>query len=355
MATKSNTIVKSGGKEYSYYRLTKTVGHELKDGKKIPVKKQFTGTSKKDAEAKYNKWLEERYKLPTIDSSKSFSELAEYYIENILMINSKYSIGTRILYSNSYKTHLKNCALKHRAITDLNTSDIQELYNSLNITNSALETLHKFMLGFFYWAMHNGYSSNVMAGVVMPEKKVIKKQEKIQVWTDDEINTIINSEPEYVLKPFVLFAIYTGMRISEILGLKWEDIEENIIHVKRQYYRGNWAVPKEGKTRDIPLHPELKKIVDAITTKEDLIFQTASGNPLDYKNVNRSLDRFYTRIGLEHKKFHAYRATFCTNLCKKGVPIQIASKLMGHENIMVTAKYYTSVDSEQMYDAVSKL
>lgn len=96
-------------------------------------------------------------------------------------------------------------------------------------------------------------------------------------------------------------------------------------------------------------------MLDHAGDPDDLIFSTVNGNPLDQKNINRSLDRFYGRIGIPHKKFHAYRATFITNLCRKGVPIQTVSKLAGHENINVTAKYYASVQLEEMEQAVKKL
>ena len=96
-------------------------------------------------------------------------------------------------------------------------------------------------------------------------------------------------------------------------------------------------------------------MLDHAGDPEDLIFTTANGKPLDPKNINRSLDRYYGRIGIPHKKFHAYRATFITNLCRKGVPIQTVSKLAGHENINVTAKYYAAVDIKTMKQAIDKL
>ena len=95
----------------------------------------------------------------------------------------------------------------------------------------------------------------------------------------------------------------------------------------------------------------LEKIREIVNINDhkpsELVFTTSLGTPLDYHNVNTSLKRFYHRIGVEPKKFHAYRATFITNLCRNGVPIQVASRLAGHENITVTAKYYT--------DAIGKI
>ena len=141
--------------------------------------------------------------------------------------------------------------------------------------------------------------------------------------------------------------MYTGMRISELLGLKWEDIDlkKNIINVRRQYFRGEWCPPKGNKERIIPIHEKIKEVVTIASASQSLtgpVFTTSSGLPLDYHNVVTSLNRFYKRNRLECKKFHAYRATFITNLCRNGVPIQTSSKLAGHDNISVTNKYYIS-------------
>lgn len=54
MATKTNITIERNGKEYKYFRITRTIGHE--NGK--PIKKQFVGSSKKEAEEKYKQFLE---------------------------------------------------------------------------------------------------------------------------------------------------------------------------------------------------------------------------------------------------------------------------------------------------------
>lgn len=218
-----------------------------------------------------------------------------------------------------------------------------------------MAAVHKFMKGFMSWQSRNKYGNYLLDNVVIPEKPSNTRQEGIITWTDEEIDRILTSEPDYVLIPLITFALYTGMRISELLGLYWSDISEDVIYVRRQYYRGSWCPPKGNKTRLIPAHTKIKEMLDHAGDPDDLIFSTVNGNPLDQKNINRSLDRFYGRNGIPHKKFHAYRATFITNLCRKGVPIQTVSKLAGHENINVTAKYYASVQLEEMEQAVKKL
>ena len=89
--------------------------------------------------------------------------------------------------------------------------------------------------------------------------------------------------------------------------------------------------------------------------KTDFVFTTSTGRPYEDANIHRALDRYYGHIGVPHKKLHAYRSTFCTNLCRNGVPIQIASKLLGHKSIEVTSKYYTAVSDDEKKNALSAL
>ena len=352
---KNTTIKGKNGKEYEYFRITRTIGHKYKEGKKVPIKKQFTGSSERDAERKYREWLT-NHEEPVFDNSKKFGELADFYAENILAVNSRYSPGTIELYTKAYENHIQAKNIKDCIMSELTSEDIQEFYNSLQISKSAMANVNKFMKGFMSWQSRNKYGSYLLDNVVIPDKPAMKRQEGIIIWTDEEINRILTAEPDYVLLPFITFAFYTGMRISEIIGLKWKDIYDNTIHVRRQYCRGNWKTPKGNKERIIPIHDKIKELVDDYMTEpEDLVFSTVNGNLLDQKNINRSLDRFYVRIGIPHKKFHAYRATFITNLCRKGVPIQTVSKLAGHEDIGVTAKYYASVQLNELAKAVNKL
>jgi len=348
MAVKTNTTIERNGKEYKYFRITRTIGYE--NGK--PIKKQFTGSSKREAEEKYKQFLEGK-KEKSVYSPRTFGELAEYYVENILMMNSKYSMGTRNLYKGAYNAHVRPNQFSKIPIREISGYEIQKFYNSLNINKSAFKTLHKFIVGFFKWANINGYADEPLKGIVIPEKPSVQKSDII-VWTDEELDRIMNSEPDYYLHPFIMFAVYTGMRISELIGLRWENINKDSIIVGEQIYRGRLETPKGDKIRVIPLHEKLKEYVKR-NRSVGLVFQNINGNPLDYRVTTRSLERFYKRNGIEPKKFHAYRATFCTNLCRNGVPIQVASKIMGHSSVEVTAKYYTNINFTEMKEAINKI
>lgn len=350
-----NTTITRNGKDYHYFRITRTVGHKYKEGKKVPIKKQFTGSSERDAERKYREWLIANKEEEVFDSTKTVGELMEFYNENILAVDSKYAFRTKELYMSAYNNHIRDKNITDELMCDLTAEQVQEFYNELPVSKAAMKNVHKYLRGFMLWQSRNKYGNYLLDTVVIPEKPDRKRQDGIIVWTDEEIDRILTAEPNYVLLPMIEFALYTGMRISEILGVRYSDIYDDVIHVRRQYYRGDWFPPKGNKTRLIPVHTKIKEMLDPAGEPDDLLFQTVNGNPLDIKNINRSLDRFYGRIGIPHKKFHAYRATFITNLCRKGVPLQTVAKLAGHENISVTAKYYAAVSFDELTEAVNKL
>jgi len=89
--------------------------------------------------------------------------------------------------------------------------------------------------------------------------------------------------------------------------------------------------------------------------RTDCVFTTASGGFMDQRNVSRSLERLYAKLGVEKKSVHTYRFTFATKLCAMGVPIQTASALLGHSSISVTAKYYVNINIDEKLDAANRL
>lgn len=113
MATKKNTAVKHGDKTYDYYRITRTIGHEWKDGKRMPVKKQFVGTSKGNAEQRYKDFLEAQANAALEDEKqaqeakyKTFGEYAEEFTYDVLP-HMNYAAGTKQRYEQCYRIHVK--------------------------------------------------------------------------------------------------------------------------------------------------------------------------------------------------------------------------------------------------------
>lgn len=364
MATKTNSEI--NGKKY--FRLRRTI-----DGKQ----KNFYGASKTEAERKYREYLEElarkKYQRSVEVSNATLGDCAEEYIENVLKVSQNYAKGTINRYVGEYNRHIKGTDLAKTPLTDIKASTIQSFYNSLEISQHSIKELNKFMSGFCKWLQLVGYSDNFLAAVQLPKKEDTSRNEEIIIWEDAEIKAILDgmNSARATKSPhrqdfLVRLLLYSGMRISEALGLKYGDIRDGIIHVERQWYLDELKEPKWGSKRQIPLHRDL---IDALKIhkewheaemkkkgyKTDFVFTTSTGQLYHSASVRKALRRFYNSHNIPYKHPHAYRATFCTQMCRCGVPLEVTSKLMGHKSLEVTAAHYALIRKESQQEAIDKL
>lgn len=359
---KTNTTI--NGREY--YRITRII-----DGSR----KQFYGKTKGEAERKYREYIERKDTQEPTKSphTQTFGELAEDYVREVLKPSQKYAKGTIDRYDSVYRIHVKGTPLSRMKIDKIEPMDIQRFYNGLDVSMQTMKTIHKFMTAFYKWLVRMRYSENVLLAVEIPKKKENKQHDGIVIWTDEEIHTILSAldsaqkaSQRFRLVFMVKVLLYTGVRISEALSLRNSDIRDGVLHVDRQYYRGEIKEPKWGSKRQIPMHDELIKAYDQHREwqKKDMeyhgydtnyLFTTNKGKLYSDSSIRKSLVRFCENIGIEYKHIHAYRATFCTQMCKCGVPLEVTSKLMGHKNLDVTAAHYALVSPETQSDAIKML
>ena len=364
MATKTNTEINGR----NYFRISRTI-----DGKR----KYFYGTSKGNAEEKYKLFLEERaermYRDRAKASSATFHERAQEYIENVLSTSGRYSTGTKKRYESSYRTHIMGSGIDRMVLQQVRASDVQTFYNGLDVSESTMKGVHKFMSAFYKWVQLNNYADNVLTAVELPKKRSTKRHEGIVVWSEEEVRDILRNADalQSPSAPFrqtfmVYVLLYTGMRIGEVVSLRYSDFENGMINVERQCYMGEIKEPKYGSKRQIPVHPDLVTAFDrhrawheeemrrnGYTT--DYVFTTSSGRLYDPVNVRRALRRFYKANGIPYKHVHAYRSTFCTQLCRCGVPLEVASALLGHKSLEVTAAHYALVRKDSKVEAITSL
>lgn len=351
MANKTNCVI--NGKEY--YRIRKKIGEDSR-GKSII--KPFYGKNKKDAERMVAEWEVSR-RSGTVSGKEYLSQVIEYYIENVMM-KSDLAEGSKTRYKITYTKHIKDTKMTLMPISEINSKIIQEFYNELTESGKRIEMIHKVLSGFFKYADSIGYCRNPLVNVTVKRNR--KADEQIVVFTHDEVSKILNSQydsPNSQYRSAILFALGTGVRAGELVALTWDDIKGNDVHITKQaIYDINSklkidTVKTENSVRSIPI-PSF--VMEALPKRSgDLIFCTSNGTMLDKKNLSITYFRFLKSIGVKRKSFHALRRTYCTMLCESGVPIQIASKLMGHSSISVTAKYYTFVSDKEKIDASQKL
>lgn len=356
--TKPKTNININGN--NYYRIRRAVDGQMKT---------FYGRSKAEAEQKYIEYITngcvDAHVTASAPHRAVFSDKARIYISEVLKPSQKYATATKDRYSMAYKTHIQKTWLDRMRVEDIRASDIQRFYNELQVSKQTLATVNKFMSGFVRWLVLNDYSSDFLRAVEIPLKPENKRHDGILVWEDDEIEKILSSVENHRLRFLVYVLLYTGARISEAIAMKHEDIYDGSIHIVRQCYCGEIKPPKYNSEREVPIHEELLQAYKAHIAwqhgdmkkngyETDYIFTTSTGNMYDAVDIRRSLKRIYTAHGIPNKSPHTYRATFCTQLCRCGVPLEVASSLMGHKSIEVTSKHYTRILGETKADAITQ-
>lgn len=379
MAKKTNCT--KNGKEY--YRVSITIGRSS-DGKLI--RKEFYGSSKKEAEQKRDDYLNNINRgLDKDYNKKRIGEMMLLWLNEYVKISSKPSTYDR--YYGIYINYIDESILSNKIIADIKPLDIQMLYNDLykkGKTSSTINTINKIFKSFFSFAFNQGYiSNNPCAGkkVIIPGD--LKKEKKIiEIFDDKDIKKMISNSEKSLIKNLTLFSLATGMRRGECLGLKWEDIYDNEIHIKRscktvaiyknqdKSYKPILQSPKTEKSeRIIPLPNSLKPLISEIKAtqakhklsagssykKDNLIFCTEIGGLLDDRNISRAFKRFLKRCDVDYKSFHSLRHTYATKQFELGVPLKTVSYLLGHSDIYITANRYTHVLKQHKEKAIDFL
>lgn len=165
--------------------------------------------------------------------------------------------------------------------------------------------------------------------------KLKEPKENIKYFKDwDEIQAVIDNAAPH-LKPVILTAIYTGMRMGRILSLKWEQIDwtNNIIA-----YMG-----KDGRPHAIPMVQQLRDTLSQIPRKSEYVF-TYNGRQLT--RINQSWKKAFERAGVPYRNFHTLRHTTATWMLKTTGNLRLVQNVLDHHNISTTTKYAHLIDTE---------
>lgn len=196
--------------------------------------------------------------------------------------------------------------------------------------------------------------------------------------TEEEREAILKTAEHHRSGLWILTLLYTGMRPGETAALNWSDVdfERNEIHIHAAKESGSSEIkgPKTASgVRDIPIHSALVgKLKAAQGMPDDPVFKTGAGNRHNEASMRRLWTGFKRDLdicmGAELKRNkivrsvvaadltpYCLRHTFCTDLQKAGVPLNVAKELMGHSDISITANIYTHKDSKTMHQNMALL
>jgi integrase len=134
------------------------------------------------------------------------------------------------------------------------------------------------------------------------------------------------------LRPIVIMALHTGMRLGEILGLQWQEIDSKrrLITITKTKNNERKIIP----INDV-LYDELVKLPKHVTSP--YLFYHPDGTRLFH--IHHSFHHALKKAGIAEFRFHDLRHTFASHLAMLGVPLEIIGALLGHKDPKMTKRY----------------
>lgn len=284
------------------------------------------------------------------------------------------------------KTHIK----------DLKRTDVRAFYNYLaderHVKPNTIDTIHTVLHQVLELGVEDDYlrynpSDNALKELKRAHNKDEDKRRAL-TQTEQELFETFLSKPHYERwKPIFTVMLYTGLRIGEICGLRWEDInlDDGIISVNHTlvYFdrggseRCGYAINTPKTTageRTIPMLPKVKaafiaerqfqeltglkcnSVVDGYT---DFVFVNRFGNVQNQSTLNKALRRIIRDCNYEvldsgvknptllpNFTNHSLRHTFTTRMCEAGVNVKAMQAILGHADAETTLQIYADATKE---------
>jgi integrase len=263
--------------------------------------------------------------------------------------------------SDEYRRKLKLHAFPEIGKCRLNDIDkrrLQSLLNELLLKGLARSTIHVIKVAISevldYATEGDLIERNPFKDIKF---KGNKEKKEIEVLTEKEASLLLEKAKEYLdgkYYPKMLLALRTGLRIGEMIALKWADIdfENRLIEVKRSYAKKRMSSTKSGKIRSVDMTPALAQVLKNLQTEQkkwalktarpvpEFVFVTKKGKLELSENLRYGLEKCLENAGLKRVTIHGLRHTYASIRLLRGHNIGDVSYQMGHSSIKITYDTY---------------
>ena len=176
--------------------------------------------------------------------------------------------------------------------------------------------------------------------------------------SETELILILNKTEVQLFKDIFTTAFYTGMRLGELLNMKWNwiDFSQGLITIKNS----EDFKTKSKHERIIPIHPKVKSILKihfpiGERQQNDFVFNRLEGIKLNESYISKRFKKAVRSANLNDEiHFHSLRHSFASALVQRGVSLYAVKELLGHENIKTT-QIYSHLQKENLSQAVNLL
>lgn len=338
--------------------------------------KTYNGVQKKMREAK----IADDKAINIVNSNMTLDEWYQKWMDTC---KKNCRNNTKETYAKHYKR--VKVALGWRKLNKLNLVVMQEAINNLR-TDNERKNSKKILVDMLEKAVASDLIvKNVAKQIITEITKEEKQPRKVLTVKETEI-FLAEAEKTFCYNLFVV-ALETGMRVGELAGLQWEDIDykKKMIHVKHSMtyfskdgkYVFELHLTKTNKgLRDIPLtdvaikslrqqyfikQTLINKGKESLEGFENLVFVTKNNRPTTQFLVTECIEGTLRRIhknnpDLVFEKItpHCFRHTFATRWLEAGIPIKTVSAMLGHSQLQLTTDLYMHVTQDSLFKGLEQ-
>lgn len=361
------------------YRLSCLAGYNLQ-GKPIKKTKTVHGT-KKEAEIELAKFVADVQNGMVIEGkSLRFSEFTEIW---------KRDYGSKELAPSTYKRYCRMLETRllpyfgHFYVNKIKPTDIMQFYDLLSKDtqlirkkdNNGSKTLkplsgktilehHRLLRAMLHKAVYWQVIVSNPAERVQPPKA---KKPKRKYYDDDQCKILLENleqldEEQIKYKTAIILTVFTGVRLGELMGLEWNDIDfrNGIVSINRssQYLADTGVFTKMPKTessiREVAIpdfvislleeyklwYEEQKSLYGELWINSNRLFVQADGKPMHPSTISKWFVKFIEQIGLPVINFHGLRHTNATLLIAQNIDVAVVAARLGHAQITTTFNFY---------------
>lgn len=365
-------------KRYNIYRVQYTIGRDPKTGKYL--RKSFRCNSQEEAEERLSKILVKlRAGQYPFDSEIQLKDWLKIWIEEYKVNELEKTT------LDNYKTNIKNHIEPHlgrRRLSEISTRDIQLFYNFLydhgradgegGLDPRTVQRIHVILSSALKHAMRHDLIVKNPAQFTVRRKV---KRYSINPYNLEELKDfLLKTKDDRMYAAYVLSAL-TGLRRSEILALKWEDIDlerkeiqiskslsmvkESENDTKRMYEIKDTKT--ESSIRIVSFDQFVKKVLERHCRMQneimetEIVFSRPDGRYINPSSYTYEFISSIEKHGLRRIRLHDLRHTYATLLLESGVHHNFVKDMLGHSTIVTTLDIYTHVNRSELHKASSKL
>ena len=166
----------------------------------------------------------------------------------------------------------------------------------------------------------------------------------------------------------ILLSLYTGLRLGEVLALKWQnlDIKNKLIYIDKSVgsisqNHKTLTIESSPKTqssiREIPISKKLLDLLKVLRqyNSTDYVIVSHNEKQIQSRAYQKSFENLLKKLNIKHYGFHSLRHTFATRLLENGVDIKSISELLGHSSPTITLNRYVHTNLQNKRKAMEIL